>query len=151
MKRYTAISLIQGLILLVVLGLLILLAIVVTDPGGRLAAQRNEQREGDVTAIINALSEYAIDNEGTLPQEIPVSNQCSDDSNEICRTGGADCSNMVELTSLTKEEEYLSSIPVDPLRKSTGGTGYHIVQNESGRVTVCAPLSEQGVEVTSTK
>jgi hypothetical protein len=151
MKRYTAISLTQGLILLLVLGALIVAAVMITNPAQKLSQQRNDQRTDDVTAISNALSEYAIDNEGTLPQEIPVSNECEDGTNEICRTGGADCSGLVQLNSLTKEEEYLVSIPVDPQQKDSKGTGYHIVQNESGRVTICAPLAELDAEISTTK
>jgi hypothetical protein len=151
MKRYTAISLTQGLILLIVLGALIVIAIMITNPAQKLAQQRNDRRIDGVTAIANALSEYAIDNEGTLPQEIPVSNECEDETNEICRTGGADCSGLVQLNALTKEEEYLVSIPVDPQQKDLKGTGYNIVQNESGRVTICAPLAELDAEISTTK
>jgi hypothetical protein len=151
MKRYTAISLTQGLLLVGALALVILIAIVITNPAQKLAQARNDQRTEDVAAIANALTEYAVANEGALPQEIPVSAQCEDGSNEICRTGGADCSNKVVLSSLTKEEKFLVSIPVDPQQKDSKGTGYNIVQNESGRVTICAPRAELDVEISTTK
>lgn len=151
MKRYTAISLTQGLLLVAALGVVVLAAILLTNPAQKLAQARNEQRVEDVNAIATALTEYAVANEGGLPQSIPVSARCEDSGNEICRTGGTDCSGLVQLSELTKEEEFLSSIPVDPKQKDSKKTGYHISQNESGRVTVCAPMAELEEEISTTK
>lgn len=47
---------------------------------------------------------------------------------------------------------YLVSIPQDPsLDSEDDDTGYAIYQNASGRVTVCAPLAENGTEIKVTR
>ena len=122
MRRYAALSLVEGLLILVGIGILVALVIVVINPAQKMAEQRNAQRSDEVTLIANAITEYAVANEGTLPQDIPVSAQCEDDSNEICRTGAVDCNGKVELNALTREEEFLTAIPIDPQEEDLKGT-----------------------------
>ena len=46
---------------------------------------------------------------------------------------------------------YLVSIPVDPSSTSTNGAGYRIAKTVNNRVTVCAPLAEQGATISVTR
>ena len=148
-KRYSSISLVEGL--LIAIGLIIVATIVAIyfNPFGMTAQVRNEQREADISAISDALVAYSKDNQGTLPEGIPVSNQCSSDSNGICATGKG-CTGLVDLSALTKESKYLEKLPRDSKVEGENLTGYNIVQNESGRVTVCAPLAEEDKEISTT-
>lgn len=132
-------------ILLVVAAIAILAGIVILaiNPGKQIADTQNSQRWADVNTILNAVYQYAIDNNGTIPSSITSS------STEICHTSS--CSGLVDLSVLTTDETYLTGIPTDPSGSSTNGAGYEISQSVNGRVTVNAPDAENGVTISVTR
>jgi hypothetical protein len=131
-------------ILLVVTVAILAVATFLLNPGRRLADERNNIRIENMGQIVEGITEYAIENSGTLPRGIPVAESCStQESYEICRASSKDCGNRVVLKSLV-DDEYMEFIPVDPQQKEKDGTGYYIVQSEVGRITVCAPMAELG-------
>jgi len=94
----------------------------------------------DINTILNAVYQYAIDNNGNLPGTITTS------ATAICQTGTTDCTGLIDLTVLTASEKYLVSLPKDPLITATTGTAsYTIIKSANGRVTVAAPLAESAV------
>lgn len=109
---------------------------------------KNAQRSADVNTILNAVYQYAIDHDGTLPPTIPVGA-----AKQVCRYSGTVCAGMVDLSVLTEDGTYLWSLPADPGLNSTAiGTGYWIVLNPStGRVTVEARLAEDGETISVTR
>ncbi len=133
-------------ILLVVAAIAILAGIVIVaiNPGKQLAETRNAQRNSSVNTILNAVYQYSIDNNGAMPAGVASTGSCTDATNEICKTGAASCTGLVDLTDLTTGGTYLVTVPEDPNGASTNGTGYHVVLNANGRLTVCAPNAEQG-------
>lgn len=139
--------------LLLVIGIIAILAsivIVAINPTKQLGDARDAQRRSDVNTILNAVYQYAIDNNGNLPSGIP-----SGTAKNICQTGvtGTSCTttlNGVDLNTLTGS--YLVSIPVDPQVSATGtGTNYFIVQDSNGRITVTAPNAEQTSTISVTR
>ncbi len=136
--------------LLLVIGIIAILAsivIVAINPTKQLGDARDAQRRSDVNTILNAVYQYAIDNEGTLPGNIPTTT-----SKGICKVTavGTDCNNGVNLRVLTGA--YLVSIPTDPQAGATGtGTNYTIVQDANGRITVAAPDAEQDTNISVTR
>src|SRR3989344_1939000 len=73
--------------LLLVIGIIAILAsivIVAINPTKQLGDARDAQRRSDVTTILNAVYQYAIDNDGLLPPGIPST------AREICIGGGDD-------------------------------------------------------------
>ncbi len=145
-------------ILLVVAAIAILAGIVILaiNPNKQLGETRNAQRRSDVNTILNAVYQYSIDNNGSLPTAIVSSTCASVTTNEICRTGvsTSTCSgSYIALTELTNSERYLTSLPIDPSSTSTSnnGAGYRIAKSGNGRVTVCAPLAEQGATISVTR
>ena len=141
--------------LLVVIGIIAILAaivIIAVNPGKQFADARNAQRGSDTNAILNAVYQYAVDNQGSLPVAIPTSADClGTATNEICKTGAADCTNLVDLTVLTTDQRYLISMPEDPTGATTNGAGYHVAQSTNGRITVCAPDAEEGSTISVTR
>jgi len=131
-------------ILLVVAAIAILAGIVILaiNPGKQLGDTRNAQRRADVTTILNAVYQYYIDS-GSLPSTIPSSTAAY-----ICRV--APCTDTVDLSVLTTNEEYLTAIPADPLA-GTANTGYTIFRSTNNRVTVAAPLAEQNATISVTR
>ncbi len=136
-------------ILLVVAAIAILAGIVIIaiNPGKQLADTRNAQRRVNVNTILNAVYQYEIDNKGALPAGIPVA---PTGALEICKTGGV-CTGLVDLSSLTLNETYLTAIPTDPTGVNTNGTGYKIQQSANGRITVNAPSAEQNANISVTR
>ena len=133
-------------ILLVVAAIAILAGIVILaiNPGKQLGDTRNAQRRADVNTILNAVYQYTIDNNGTLPTSITTS------ATEICKTGGT-CTGLIDLSVLTASEKHLTSIPIDPTGSSANGTGYRILKTGNGRIKVSAPNAENNAVIEITR
>ncbi len=132
-------------ILLVVAAIAILAGIVILaiNPNKQLGDTRNAQRSADVRTILDAVYQYALDNNGTLPSSITTS------SNEICQMNTS-CSG-ISLDVLTTNSKYLVSIPLDPQSASSGGTDYFIYRTADNRVTVSAPGAEDNATIRVTR
>ncbi len=99
----------------------------------------------DVNTILNAVYQYTIDNNGTLPASITTS------ATEICKTGGT-CTGLIDLSVLTNNEKYITAMPSDPSDScNANGVCYKIVKSANGRITVNAPNSEQGATISVTR
>lgn len=122
--------------------LILVVATVLLNPGRRLADERNNIRIENMSQIVAGITEYAKANSGTLPRNIPVSDNCTDAKYEICRHKSDKCEGKVTLDVLVNDK-YMEFMPVDP-KEEGEHTGYHIVQSDKGRVTVCAPNAELG-------
>jgi len=134
-------------ILLVVAAIAILAGIVIVaiNPGKQLGDTRNAQRRSDVTTLLNAAYQYSIDNNGVLPAGITAT------TTEICATGAASCTGLIDLSVLTLNGKYLVGMPQDPQKVTPDGNGYTISRSAYGRITVSAPLAEQSAVITVTR
>ncbi len=133
--------------LLLVIGIIAILAsivIVAINPTKQLGDARNAQRRSDVNTVLNAVYQYAIDHNGTLPSGIPTGT-----AKDICKSNAASCVNGVNLRVLTGA--YLVNIPSDPQATTGTGTNYTIVQDTNGRVTVASPGAEQSASISVTR
>lgn len=144
-------TLIEILLVVAAIGILAGIVIIAINPGKQLGDTRNAQRRTDVNSILNAVYQYAIDNSGTLPT-MPVGSCTLLAANEACKVAATGtCSTGVNLSVLTTNQKYLTSIPIDPTTSSADGTGYYVTKSANGRVTVCAPSAEQGVTISVTR
>ncbi len=140
LRSSSGFTLIELLLVIGIIAILASIVIVAINPTKQLGDARDAQRRSDVNTILNAVYQYAIDNNGTLPSDISTT------ETEICRgsTEPASCSTDegVNLRMLTGA--YLVSIPADPQAVSTStGTHYTILKDSSGRITVRAWGTEQ--------
>lgn len=146
-------TLIEVLIVIAIIGILAAVTIVAINPARQFAQARNSQRSSSVNTVLNAIWQYAVDNNGNLPTSI--SSLTANTFTEVCATGAGGCpSGIVNLSSLTNAELYLVSIPIDPLcpaNCNASGTGYWISRSANNRITVKASSSELGVAIQVTR
>ncbi len=132
-------------LLLVPLALFAAIALIAINPAKQFAQANDIKRMSDVNAIENAVQQYKVDNNGSIPPEITTSSQ-------TIGSGGADlCSALLG--------KYLAAIPVDPSIKTSAptscgsayDTGYTIFQLPNGSVTVSAPQGELNRNISITR
>lgn len=135
-------TLIELLVVIGILSVLLAITIFAINPSRQFAQANNTQRRSDVSAILNAVSQYAADNKGALPPAI------SSTSTVVSNSGTNICNDLVPV--------YLAAMPVDPTAGSytscaTYNTGYNIVKTATtsgSRVTVTAPAAELNQTIT---
>jgi prepilin-type N-terminal cleavage/methylation domain-containing protein len=139
-------TLVEVLLVIVIIAILAGIVIVAINPSRQISQANNSQRDADVKAILNAVSEYAIDNRGALPSAITTTATTVGSS-----TGQIDvCSNLVPT--------YIAEMPFDPTASgaaysscSSYNTGYTIASDTAGRVTVAAPSAELSETISVTQ
>jgi type IV pilus assembly protein PilA len=147
-NRQSGFTLLEVLLVVAIIAILAGIVIIAINPGKNLGDTRNSQRQADVTTILNGVYQYSLDNNGSLPTGITTT------TTEVCATGAASCTGLVDLTVLTTNGKYLVSIPKDPQCTTTcaaNGAGYKISKDANGRITVAAPAAEQGKTISVTR
>lgn len=138
-KRYSGFTLIELLVVIGILGILLAIVLIAINPAAQFAQANNTKRQSDVGAILNAVHQYAADHKGALPTGIPTTTAA-----EI-----ADGAGNADICGATSPD-YIALLPRDPSLTgssstdcSTGyTTGYFIVKDANGRVTVSAPSAQ---------
>lgn len=137
-------TLLEILLVVAIIAILAAIVIIAINPNKQLSDSRNSARWSDVNTILNAVYQYSIDTNGTVPSTISTSLM------EICKTGGA-CSGYIDLSALTDDGTYLTAIPIDPLSSSANGTGYYIQKTANNRIRVLADFAENNETIEATK
>jgi prepilin-type N-terminal cleavage/methylation domain-containing protein len=139
-------TLIELLVVIGILAVLLAITLIAINPARQFSQANNAKRASDANAILNAIHQFSVDNNGILPTGITATVSAISD-------GGADiCDDLVP--------EYIAALPSDPqtnngenvLEADCGSynTGYEVVEDGNSRVTVSAPDAELGetIEVT---
>ena len=139
-------TILEILLVVAAIGILAGIVIIATNPGKQLGGTRNAQRRVDVNTILNAVYQYSLDNNGSLPATI------TNTDTAICLDVGT-CTGLIEL-SADLVPDYVVSIPIDPNVTATAGAtvGYTIsTSTVTGRVIVTAPGAENSATITITR
>lgn len=134
----------------VIFGLVVLILligyVIFLNPAKKLVEMRNSQRRTDVVNILNTVYQFVADNKGELPQTITST------PTKICQSKASSCEGLVDLSSVLEvEKKLLSSVPVDPRETDKNSSGYQISRQANGRISISAPLAENGAVITLSK
>ena len=143
LRNQKGFTLIEILLVVAAIAILAGIVIVAINPGKQLADTRNAQRKSDVNTILNAISQYSIDNNGSLPAGISTT------TTEICATGAASCTGLVDLTVLIPK--YIVSVPNEPQGTTVNGAGYMVSKTSASRIYVQSQFPEQGATISATR
>lgn len=143
-------TLIEILLVIGIMAILASIAVIAINPAKQLGEAQNSQRESDVRAIADAITQYSIDNNGQLPSGIAVGTSCINDGLDICKVDTI-CSGGTSLDVLVSGRTYLTDLPLDPTASDATITGYAVMQNSSGRVSVCAQTTYDSAEISVTR
>lgn len=140
-------TLIELLVVIGILAVLLAIVLIAINPARQFRQANDTQRQSDVNAILNAVHQYIVDNNGSAPAGIPVEDPDTpaDESLPI-GANTADPTTVANLCSLLVPE-YIAALPTDPQSGITPvtdcatdhNTGYRISQSETdARITVTA-------------
>ncbi|MBI1862488.1 type II secretion system protein [Candidatus Microgenomates bacterium] len=150
-QRKSGFTLIELLVVIGILAVLLAITLIAINPQRQFQQTNNTKRSSDVNAILNAITQYAVDNRGTLPTGINVTAQT------IAATAfNTMCTQLVP--------QYIAALPVDPLTNNgtpidsstctgtTWSTNYTVQQvATSNRITVAAPSAELSATIEVTR
>lgn len=140
-------TLIELLVVIGILAILLSIVVIAINPARQFGQANDTKRQSAVTQILNAVGAYYADNGGILPANIPTGSTSAalyiSNDTTTYPGGVADiCSDILGT--------YIPSLPADPSLgvpditdcSGTYDTGYTIVQDADGRVTVAAPSAD---------
>ncbi|MDO8498664.1 MAG: type II secretion system protein [bacterium] len=138
-------TLIELLVALTIVTILAVSVYVALNPAQRLKDSKDARRSADVDTILSAIHQSIVDNKGTSPSNMPAAGtevQLGTDvtgcavSNSNCTIAAAACEDL--MTGSQNLSKYLASMPLDPGGGTAGKTGYSVVQDSNGIVTIKA-------------
>lgn len=139
-KQYEGFTLIEILVVVGLIAILAAVTIIAINPAKNFADTRNAQRSADVTAILNAVTQYTSE-EGHAVADLGTVPLCTATPAAVGTGAGA-----VDLGS-TLVDEYIVAIPEDPSTGTAADTGYEICQTAGGRIQIDAPDAENSATI----
>lgn len=135
LRGFTLIELIIVIAIIVVLAAIVLVAI---NPARQIAQANNAKRSSDITAILDAVSQYVVDNGGALPAGVDTTTKT------IGTTAGI---TFVDLVAAGVDSKYIAAMPTDPGGGNVVGgttctagtaadTHYQILSAANNRITI---------------
>src|SRR6266576_3754490 len=98
-------TLIELLVVIGILAVLLAITLIAINPARQFAQANNTKRQSDINAILNGIHQYAADNAGALPANMPAAGAAAVVIQKAA--GGADiCASLVT--------RYLAALPADP-------------------------------------
>ena len=149
-KNSAGFTLIELLVVIGILAVLLAITLIAINPARQFSQANNTKRSSDVNAVLNAVGQYAADNQGNLTA-LGITATAS----AIADTGVNICDDLVP--------QYIAALPVDPLTNNGDpidqrecaaayDTGYTISQSATdNRITVNAPDAELGATISVTR
>ena len=144
-------TLIELLVVIGILAVLLAITLIAINPARQFSQANNTKRASDVNAILNAVGQYAADNNGNITAiDIPVGSASAAIIGSDTGEGEVNfCPNVAPT--------YIAEMPYDPISGNWTdcidySTGYTIYQSATdSRITVAAPDAELSVTISVTR
>ena len=146
MKKRSAFTLIELIIVIAIIAILAGAIFVAVDPARRLNEARNARRASDVATILDAVRKYQADNEGVHYDE--VADMSAGAPYGIGTGPCLTCPAVGGVSSCVDIEDmgsnYLSTVPFDPKGGNEDQTLYYMIKEDTGAIIVgaCSPEGE---------
>ncbi len=147
-KQKSGFTLIELLVVIGIIAILAAAVIIAVNPARQFGQARNTQRRTDVLAILNAVHQNAVDNRGNFDFAGCETEQIPATAQPIARDDGDPLTDEYDICDCIVPT-YVSLLPLDPTDGSGDqddcsavpgyATGYEIVRDANGRITVSAP------------
>lgn len=144
-KRNTGLTLIEIMISIAIIVILTAAYLIVANPAGQLSASRNNVRSENLQAIMLAIQQYRAE-QGNETFSCASAGLVPTTSTIMASTGGY---NIAQCLVTSNGSYGLFVMPFDPSASSSYynsavdyNTGYKIIQNASGSITLSAPNAE---------
>jgi prepilin-type N-terminal cleavage/methylation domain-containing protein len=147
MRNNKAFTLIELIIVIAIIAILAGAIFVAVDPARRLHEARNARRANDISAILDAIKTYQVDNGG---EHYGGVQSATADAYYQIGTNSPNCAmscldiitddNCIDLSEIGSN--YLAAVPYDPTEGSEENTGYALTKDSNGAITVIACLAE---------
>lgn len=147
-SRAKGFTLIELIVVIGIIAILAAIVIVAVNPARQFGQSRNAGRRSSVNALLNAVHQYAADNNGNLPQDIANLTPDSDCGLQFATVallnGSIPAASQVagsdaELAGFLAPT-YISAMPTDP--QTGSAAGYVFCKDSNSRVTVYAVATE---------
>jgi len=146
MKTRKGFTLVEVLLVVVIIAILAGIVIVAINPARQISQANNTERSSNVKTIIDAVHEYAIDNRGAFPASITA----------VATVMGSGVGQIDICADLVPT--YIASMPFDPTAAGASytscaayDTGYTVLEDANGRITVAAPGAELAETISVTR
>ena len=144
-------TLIELLVVIGILAILLAITLIAINPARQFGQANNTRRRSDVLQILNAIHQYAAENNGQLPPEVLA----------LTATTGITL-NGTNFPSLCAQlmTNYIPALPTDPSLNApnitdctvtTWDSGYAVMKDAANRVTVSAPTADLGAAISVTR
>jgi len=144
-QKQSGFTLLEILVVIGIIAILAAVVIVALNPARQFAQARNTQRWSNVNTILNAVWQRQVDHKGTWTTDATCTAILPSTITHIgSGTGLVDLNPCIVPT-------YVSSMVMDPSKGTADDTGYTIVVNATGRITINAPLSELSEVISVTR
>lgn len=136
-------TLIELLVVIAIMVILMGIVLVAVNPGRQYQMARDAKRRSDINALLNAINQYQIDNNGDV-DALGIST-CPTYSDIGTGTGGVDLTGDLVAS-------YIAEVPIDPHTEcGAADTCYDVCVTGAGRITVAAPRAETETSISVTR
>lgn len=153
LKKLRAFTLIEILIVVTIIAILAAAVLVGIDPARRLQTSRNARRRSDLVSLLEAIKQYQVDHEGSLPStsvaidsttaSVQIIGESVGSCGSLTCTGQTVVGSNCGITGLdTDLDGYIGDIAFDPKTGDANDTRYYVNNMGNGIIVVGACDSE---------